>query len=60
MRVCAHVIVCACVCVCVREMLTRSATTCIASQVLQMDHQRLLVAYPCALIYGVFALLTIF
>uniref|UniRef100_A0A1I8GUK5 Yip1 domain-containing protein n=1 Tax=Macrostomum lignano TaxID=282301 RepID=A0A1I8GUK5_9PLAT len=25
---------------------------------LSMDHQRLLVAYPCALVYGVFALLT--
>ncbi|PAA74077.1 hypothetical protein BOX15_Mlig023227g2 [Macrostomum lignano] len=27
---------------------------------LSMDHQRLLVAYPCALVYGVFALLTVF
>ncbi|GAB6033270.1 Protein yipf5 [Chamberlinius hualienensis] len=27
---------------------------------LAMDHQQLLVAYPCALVYGVFALLTIF
>lgn len=27
---------------------------------LSMDHQLLLVAYPCALLYGVFALLTIF
>ncbi|XP_014672528.1 PREDICTED: protein YIPF5-like [Priapulus caudatus] len=27
---------------------------------LQMDHQLLLVAYPCALLYGVFALLSIF
>jgi len=27
---------------------------------LTMDHQQLLVAYPCALVYGVFALLTIF
>jgi hypothetical protein len=25
-----------------------------------MDHQQLLVAYPCALLYGVFALITIF
>ncbi|KAK0064879.1 protein YIPF5 [Biomphalaria pfeifferi] len=27
---------------------------------LQMDSQQLLVAYPCALVYGVFALLTVF
>lgn len=27
---------------------------------LSMDHQQLLVAYPCALVYGVFALLTVF
>ena len=27
---------------------------------LGMDHQQLLVAYPCALVYGVFALLTVF
>jgi hypothetical protein len=27
---------------------------------LSMDHQQPLVAYPCALLYGVFALLTIF
>lgn len=27
---------------------------------LVMDHQQLLVAYPCALVYGVFALLTVF
>jgi hypothetical protein len=27
---------------------------------LAMDHQQLLVAYPCALVYGVFALLTVF
>lgn len=27
---------------------------------LLMDHQQLLVAYPCALVYGVFALLTVF
>lgn len=27
---------------------------------LAMDHQQLLVAYPCALLYGVFALLTVF
>jgi len=27
---------------------------------LEMDHQQLLVAYPCALVYGVFALLTVF
>ena len=27
---------------------------------LSMDHQQLLVAYPCALLYGVFALITIF
>lgn len=27
---------------------------------LAMDHQQLLVAYPCALVYGIFALLTIF
>ena len=25
-----------------------------------MDHQQILVAYPCALFYGVFALITIF
>lgn len=28
--------------------------------VLAMDHQQPLVAYPCALLYGVFALLTVF
>ena len=28
--------------------------------VLAMDAQQLLVAYPCALLYGVFALLTVF
>ena len=28
--------------------------------VLAMDSQQLLVAYPCALVYGVFALLTVF
>jgi hypothetical protein len=28
--------------------------------VLAMDSQQLLVAYPCALLYGVFALLTVF
>ncbi|XP_057313724.1 protein YIPF5-like [Hydractinia symbiolongicarpus] len=28
--------------------------------VLAMDHQQALVAYPCALVYGVFALLTVF
>lgn len=27
---------------------------------LEMDHQQLLVAYPCCLVYGVFALLTVF
>lgn len=27
---------------------------------LAMDHQQLLVAYPCALVYGIFALLTVF
>ncbi len=27
---------------------------------LAMDAQQLLVAYPCALVYGVFALLTVF
>ena len=27
---------------------------------LSMDHQQLLVAYPCALVYGIFALLTVF
>ncbi|CAG2055802.1 unnamed protein product [Timema podura] len=27
---------------------------------LSMDHQQLLVAYPCALLYGIFALITIF
>jgi hypothetical protein len=27
---------------------------------LSMDHQQLLVAYPCALVYGVFSLLTVF
>ena len=27
---------------------------------LAMDQQQLLVAYPCALVYGVFALLTVF
>lgn len=27
---------------------------------LAMDHQQPLVAYPCALVYGVFALLTVF
>ena len=27
---------------------------------LGMDSQQLLVAYPCALVYGVFALLTVF
>eukprot|EP01147_Barroeca_monosierra_P000616 gene616-3926_t len=32
----------------------------IFTTVLQMDHQRILVAYPCVLIYGVFALLTVF
>lgn len=25
-----------------------------------MDHQQILIAYPCALFYGVFALITIF
>lgn len=25
-----------------------------------MDHQQILIAYPCALLYGVFALITIF
>ena len=25
-----------------------------------MDHQQMLIAYPCALFYGVFALITIF
>jgi len=27
---------------------------------LSMDKQQLLVAYPCALVYGIFALLTVF
>jgi len=27
---------------------------------LEMNHQQLLVAYPCCLVYGVFALLTVF
>lgn len=27
---------------------------------LEMKHQQLLVAYPCALLYGVFALITMF
>lgn len=27
---------------------------------LQMSHQQLLVAYPCALVYGLFALLAVF
>jgi hypothetical protein len=27
---------------------------------LSMDHQQPLIAYPCALVYGVFALLTVF
>jgi hypothetical protein len=27
---------------------------------LSMDRQQLLVAYPCALVYGIFALLTVF
>lgn len=27
---------------------------------LSMDHQQVLIAYPCALLYGVFALITVF
>eukprot|EP00055_Hartaetosiga_balthica_P010695 m.46495 g.46495 ORF g.46495 m.46495 type:complete len:281 (-) comp7270_c0_seq2:86-928(-) len=38
---------------------THSASR-IFSSVLHMSHQNLLVAYPCALLYGVFALLTVF